>query len=55
LGEWSGLDSHYGECKDDADNGEMKYNRRDDDQDLNQRQSARANFVDATLIAKKGL
>jgi hypothetical protein len=31
LGEWSGLDSHYGECKDDADNGEMKCNRRDDD------------------------
>jgi hypothetical protein len=38
LGEWSGLDSPYGECKDDADNGEMKYNRRDDDQDLNQRE-----------------
>jgi hypothetical protein len=38
LGEWSGLDSHYTEWKDDADNGEMKYNRRNDDQDLNQRE-----------------
>jgi hypothetical protein len=38
LGEWSGLDSPYGERKDDVDNGEMKCNRRDDDQDLNQRE-----------------
>jgi len=27
-----------GSAKDDADNGEMNYNRRDDDQDLNQRE-----------------
>jgi len=36
---WSGLDSREnGECKDDTDNGEMKYNRRDDDQDFKQRE-----------------
>jgi hypothetical protein len=38
LGEWSGVDSPYGEFKDDADNGEMKYDRRYNDQDLNQRE-----------------